>query len=463
MKYSIVIPYRNREQHLQTLLPRLMQKFEGKDYEIIVAEQVDEGPFCKTILMNMAYKHAKGNILVFHDVDYYPTDDVSYDYDEDVAIYPVRRVVFLGEDGKALPEDKIPPGYQSFKYDVGNHSGGVVIVSKENFVKVNGFNSAYRGWGKEDDDFLIRFDYHQVKRRRNINGTFLSLYHPDSAPAEDNVDFKRNVELINNFLDTYWLGYTHALAEVSEFSMDGIKNGRWLKMKNLDVITKLISIGLTTRHRVKSLERTIDSIVKTVKNPQNVEIVFKVDEDDTETIEYLRNIKIPLDVIVSISPRHPLGYYGVAQYDTEVARLSRGEFFIIFADDIICQTQHWDELLIPFSGVYGVIHAIDDDNGEVKTAWFNSSKLFRTMQWFGTHPYMDRWMNQLWAALPEISVGNIVSHTSHTRDNPPDPTEPRRPPIQPQLEPHQLAEWEGIYSRVKRHLEIIGKRRPKNG
>ena len=459
MKYSIILPYRNREQHLQTLLPRLIEKFAGKDYEIIVAEQEDEGPFLKTILMNMAFKYSKGEVLIFHDVDYYPMDNVSYEYDEDAGIYPVRNVIFLDENGQEMPEDRIPGGYRMFRYDVGNHSGGVVMVSRRNFVRMNGFNPAYRGWGKEDDDFMIRFDYHEIQRRRNDKGTFLSLYHPNTEPPQNDPDFQNNVRLMNQFLDTYWLGYSHANADVSEFELEGIPNGRWLKMKNLRVETKVVSIGLTTRHRVKSLDRTVQAIVSTVKNLSNMEIVFKVDEDDTETIDYLKNLKIEPDIITSISPRHPLGYYGVAQYDTEVARLSRGKMFIIFADDIICQTPGWDELVIPYQDMFGVVHAIDDDDGDVKTAWYTSSKLFRTMQWFGTHPHMDRWMNQLWKALPELSLGVVNSKTSHTRDNPPDPTEPPRPAIYPHLEPEQLTEWSRIYERVKRHLEMIGRRK----
>lgn len=45
MKYSIIIPYRNREEHLQILLPRLQEVFQNESYEIIVSEQDNDDNF----------------------------------------------------------------------------------------------------------------------------------------------------------------------------------------------------------------------------------------------------------------------------------------------------------------------------------------------------------------------------------------------------------------------------------
>jgi len=308
MKYSIIIPYRNREEHLQKILPRLAQKFEGMDYEIIVAEQDDNEPFCKTVLMDVAVKYATGDILIFHDVDYYPMDNVSYEYTEDVVIYPVRNVIFLDENDTALPEEKIPAGYRHFRHDVQNHSGGVVIVSKANFYKMNGFNPSYKGWGREDDDFLLRVDYHQLLRRRNEFGTFLAFHHKDSAPEPTDANFVHNNNLIQDFLNTFWLGYANASADVWEFEVDNFR-GKWLKMKNLKTVTKFVSICSSTRHRVKSVSRLVQSFLDTTKNVSDIEVLLKIDDDDKETIDYVTELEksAGVDIIPIISPRHPRG------------------------------------------------------------------------------------------------------------------------------------------------------------
>jgi glycosyltransferase involved in cell wall biosynthesis len=89
-KYSIIIPYRNRESHLQLLLPRLQEVFKDRDYEIIVSEQNDTDNFNLSNTQNVAAQYATGNIIVLHQVDYYPMDDVSYEI-KDNPYFPLER------------------------------------------------------------------------------------------------------------------------------------------------------------------------------------------------------------------------------------------------------------------------------------------------------------------------------------------------------------------------------------
>ena len=94
MKYSIIIPYRNREEHLQVLLPVLIDKFSDESFEIIVSEQNDTDNFRISCVQNIAYNHAKGDVLIFHQVDYVPSEDVSYEYLIS-QYYPLVVVFFL--------------------------------------------------------------------------------------------------------------------------------------------------------------------------------------------------------------------------------------------------------------------------------------------------------------------------------------------------------------------------------
>jgi hypothetical protein len=230
MKYSIIIPYRDRKDHLEKLLPRLQEIFQNDTYEIIIAEQNNQDKFQKNSLYNIAALKSQGELLVFHDVDYYPTDNVSYQTDESTPLYPVKQVIFLDQNDQPLNDNLVPKGYQNFKYDVNDHSGGVFVLGKSLFLKINGFNPYYKGWGKEDDDTRDKLRLLGYNWKRNLNGLFYALYHENNHPSFDDKDFINNHHLLNNIRNNLYLGYNHVEAEVQEFILEN--NIRWLKINN---------------------------------------------------------------------------------------------------------------------------------------------------------------------------------------------------------------------------------------
>ena len=230
MEYSIIISYRDRVEHLTTLLPRLKEIFKNKKYKIIVAEQDDNDKFQKNSLYNLAVSKSTGDILIFHDVDYIPEINVNYYTDSTTPLYPVRRVLFLGSDNQPRDINDIPGGYRNFINDVGDHSGGVFVLHKDLFYKMNGLNPYYIGWGKEDDDTRDRLRLLGYTWKRNEEGLFYGLYHTHNYPEDGDVDFINNHTLLSQLKNNLHLGYKNVNAELEEFKTDdGIK---WLKIKN---------------------------------------------------------------------------------------------------------------------------------------------------------------------------------------------------------------------------------------
>lgn len=236
MKYSIIIPYRNREEHLTVLLPRLKEIFNNDSYEIVVAEQDDADKFQKNSLYNLAALRTQGELIVFHDVDYYPGDDVSYDTEATTPLYPVRQVLFLDNKNSPRAMSDIPGGYQNFINDVGDHSGGVFVLSRVLFMKTNGLNPYYRGWGKEDDDTRDRLRLLGYNWKRNGRGLFYGLYHLDSKPDDSDSDFINNHKLLSNLRSTLSYGYGDVTARVEEFKLE--ENVKWIKVSDFKYAVK---------------------------------------------------------------------------------------------------------------------------------------------------------------------------------------------------------------------------------
>ena len=230
IKYSIIISYRNREEHLSILLSRLKEIFINTSYEIIIAEQDNDEKFQKNSLYNIATQKATGDIFIFHDVDYYPSDNVSYYTTSDIPLYPVKNLIFLNQEGTQRDFDDIPEGYRNFHQNVGDHSGGVFVLHRELFYKMNGLNPYYKGWGKEDDDTRDRLRLLGYDWKRNQEGLFYGLYHIHNYPEHDDIDFINNHILLAQLKNNLHLGYKNVSADLEEFKADD--NTKWLKIKN---------------------------------------------------------------------------------------------------------------------------------------------------------------------------------------------------------------------------------------
>jgi predicted glycosyltransferase involved in capsule biosynthesis len=230
IKYSIIISYRNREEHLSILLPRLKEIFINTSYEIIIAEQDNDEKFQKNSLYNIATQKATGDLFIFHDVDYYPGDNVSYYTTSDIPLYPVKNLIFLNQEGTQRDFDDIPEGYRNFHQNVGDHSGGVFVLHRELFYKMNGLNPYYKGWGKEDDDTRDRLRLLGYNWKRNEEGVFYGLYHIHNYPEHGDIDFINNHILLSQLENNLHLGYKNVSADLEEFKTDN--NIKWLKIKN---------------------------------------------------------------------------------------------------------------------------------------------------------------------------------------------------------------------------------------
>lgn len=231
MKYSIIITYRNREKHLEMLLPKLTEIFKDEEYEIIISEQDNNEKFQKNSLYNLAVRKAKGKILVFHDVDYYPAENVSYFTEGDTPFYPVGKVIFLDKDNKQRNNEDIPAGYRNFHLSVGDHSGGGFVMTRELFDKTNPLNPFFKGWGKEDDATRDRLRYLGYNWKRNHDGLFYALYHEDSKPDDNDEDFINNTKLYMSLSENKNIGINNVKGKVEEYNMPGYDKVRWLKVK----------------------------------------------------------------------------------------------------------------------------------------------------------------------------------------------------------------------------------------
>lgn len=165
-RLAIIIPYRDREEHLKRLVPHLVTFFERDrfakaiPYEIHIAEQAPGRPFNRGAMKNagFALAHANADYVVFHDVDYLP---LWADYS---AVHGPTSLIRWGVAERPPNEPSDTPGC-------------AVAFPVDDFVRINGYSNDYWGWGFEDVDLQERIRRGGLTFERR-DGTFTPLPHP---------------------------------------------------------------------------------------------------------------------------------------------------------------------------------------------------------------------------------------------------------------------------------------------
>lgn len=133
-RLAVLVPYRDRERYLEVFareVPAYMERANGiHDYAIYVAEQVSPDLFNVSLSRNVAACAALADggfdYFVFHNVDIIPVAGIDY------GPRPFNVAWFL--------------------------DAGSCKVRVSDFVRANGYNPAFVGWGDEDTEFYHRLE-----------------------------------------------------------------------------------------------------------------------------------------------------------------------------------------------------------------------------------------------------------------------------------------------------------------
>lgn len=100
---------------------------------------------------------------------------------------------------------------------------------------------------------------------------------------------------------------------------------------------EMISLLLPTRGRVTLCKRFLQSVIDQTIDIENIEVIIRVDDDDVEShqIDFEG-----LNTKLLIGPKTTMG-----GYNTECFNQSTGEIVVLVNDDMVIQTQGWDEKL----------------------------------------------------------------------------------------------------------------------
>ncbi|ESO82616.1 hypothetical protein LOTGIDRAFT_211278 [Lottia gigantea] len=148
-KLAVIIPFRDRFEELMVFVPHMSTFLRNQNvpHRIFVINQIDTYRFNRASLINIGFLESKQecDYIAMHDVDLLPLNPaLNYKYPQNGVFH--------------IAAPNLHPLYHYEKF-----VGGILLITGENFEKLNGLSNKYWGWGLEDDEFYVRMKKQGIK------------------------------------------------------------------------------------------------------------------------------------------------------------------------------------------------------------------------------------------------------------------------------------------------------------
>jgi hypothetical protein len=129
----------------------------------------------------------------------------------------------------------------------------------------------------------------------------------------------------------------------------------------------IISVLLPTRGRREVLKSSLESLISKATDPENVELLLGIDEDDEGAREYIEQEIAPMLREYKVECRanifKPLGYENLHVYVNTLAGNASGEWLFFWNDDGIMVTDGWDDVIRSYTGQFKLLAPRDNHDG----------------------------------------------------------------------------------------------------
>ena len=184
-------------------------------------------------------------------------------------------------------------------------------------------------------------------------------------------------------------------------------------------MSKLISVLIPTRKRISKLDQCIQSFELLSAHPDRVELVFRIDNDDKETIKFINEYPFKIATKQIIADRGN-GYGDLHTMHDQMTYIAEGKWMFAFNDDVYVANYGWDLKIKEHENEFGVMWQecyIPADspaakgqsrvsNIDFRTEWVGNpiypKKLFEIWGYVSPNPMVDFWFNSVLDELERV-------------------------------------------------------------
>lgn len=358
---SYIICYREssaeRRQALQFVLKRLRASFPS--IELLIVEQDAEqklelddglnvrhlfiynsGLFNRSWAFNCAAKHTEKGILVFADVDIFLEKDgylKCFEATEHFEAITPNKV----EISNVAISDNTDDAVQLInKRELYSFAGGMLVVTRDAFDKIGGWDERFEGWGGEDDAMSHVIYTHL--RSTTLHIPFFHIDHPrEFVNGNNQPQYAKNKALVEEILTRNGPAFHRYLDQLKSTESGDIEKYKLPKNSKTDLQKKFV-LAITTYNRLEFLKQCVASFFKTRTSSVSWQLIIADDNSTDGTKEYLRDLEEKHSAIIIHNDRKSIHH----QVNTIINKLSEMTFDLCFKcdDDVIFQKDGWDRL-----------------------------------------------------------------------------------------------------------------------
>jgi len=219
----IIIPYRDRKEHLDLFIKDVIPLFEKylKPFKVVIVEQEEGKLFNRGMLLNIGFNEYK--------------DKCNYFYNHDVDVYPNEKCVkefYTSIKDNTMIGIYTPPG---------ETLGTVIKFTKPIFEKINGYPNNFWGWGVEDKSLQNRVEYMRIP--------IFKYLRRNSSNINEYITVKNDIN--DRKMDNLFSDKTHFEYDIFNTLIDSIKikyimqnglNNLYYKIISIETINKNVEI-----------------------------------------------------------------------------------------------------------------------------------------------------------------------------------------------------------------------------
>lgn len=292
----------------------ILDEYENKFRLLKIISAKSEGLFSRSNLINNGVEEATTQFICIQDGDVVLPKNI-YEYSLNLLdsgfdlVYPFNRKV-----NQILDKHNFMKNYDFETVSIQaefrpNSDGGMQFINKKSFLKIGGYNTTFKGWGSEDNEFILRVISSNLKYIR-LNNSLYHLKHEKDTTTKNNDDILiKSYTLYNNTNDI------NTLINQNEHLMNTTLkyNSKYDEFPNVSVFNYKVSIIVPVHNPTKFLlERSIKSLMDQTLGFNSLEIIL-IDNGSSESasIDLIKSLTKKYGNIKSILLDEKTGFEGI--------------------------------------------------------------------------------------------------------------------------------------------------------